>query len=323
MGHADNAHDLYVISSTDLVDTDRGVRGNQRMRVGRNDACPCGCGRKYKHCQSGKADARPSPNVRGGARPPPTAAAQKRRQCSGCSACCGPALRINTSDLLVLKGETCPHLGEHGCQRWGTSLPDLCRDFLCNYLTEPVSLTVRERPDRIGVILKRTAHKQTRLHECEPGGLLRIFGNPFWGPVIRRDVLNGWSLIASFLGDPHNADSIHVKAIGGRLKCELTSCREDGSPILVPTQPNHGTPVYDVLFVDHQNFRFDVLELIGDLADHPLIILTPPDTGASSQRISFRFTRRQADFLAALLHAVPLRPNEAHPSDPALLTANS
>jgi hypothetical protein len=305
MGHADNAHDLYVTSSTDLVDTDKGVPGNQRMRIGRNDPCLCGCGRKYKHCQSVPANHRPDTDASRGA-PAPAAAARKRRQCSGCAACCGPALRINTADLFVPKGETCPHLREHGCALWGPSLPAVCRGFLCNYLTEPVPLTIQERPDKAGAIVKRTEYKQTRLHECASEGLFRILRNPFWGPMIQRDLLQDRFIIVSFLDDPNNADSICVKAIGGRLKCELTSCHEDGSPILVPAQRVHGTPVQDVLFLDNQNFRFDVEELIGNLAGHPLLVLTPPVVEDPSQRISFRFSRRQADFLGALLRTMRL-----------------
>lgn len=37
-----------------LMPVDPTDRQRRRMKVGRNDACPCGSGKKFKHCHLGK-----------------------------------------------------------------------------------------------------------------------------------------------------------------------------------------------------------------------------------------------------------------------------
>lgn len=267
------------------------------MSVGRNQPCPCGSGKKYKHCHANRpgdsTSARPAPNNRPRAR---------IRECDGCTACCGPALRLNEPDVVVPLGEWCPAVGEAGCSRWKTSLPELCRDYTCEYLVTPLPVGRMERPDRVGAILQQRPGHGTLMAECEPGGLFRLLQNHIWGPLIQEVAADGTEpLVVSFANDPYGAETMRLKPRGKGLGCELACCDEDGKPILVPVEPVHEPPLFETLFLPGQNFTFDAEALIQYLGDRDAALLVSSRNGAMDSPVRFRITRRQAEFLAAAL----------------------
>lgn len=283
------------------------------MRVSRNQPCPCGSGLKYKRCHADRPDELPeavaaSRAKTGGAadatpsKPKPKL---KYRQCGGCQICCGPPLHINTPELIKTTGETCPHLGEWGCTLWGDeAMPQVCRSYMCNYLVEPTRLTVDERPDRVGAIFEHRGADGTRLIECAPGGLTRIMNNPFWGPLIRRHLLTGVCLKAAFLDDHYRAESIHVKWADNRLGCALPSCDDNGKPILVVLSPVYERETHGAWFIKDQGFPFEARVLVEYLGDRDAALLTPSRALQSAGSVRFRITRRQTEFLKALLAIV-------------------
>ena len=267
------------------------------MCVGRNQPCPCGSGKKYKHCHAGRPDDRASRAPAAKTRP-----RAKIRECDGCRACCGPALRLNEPDVVVPLGEWCSAVGAAGCSRWKTSLPELCRDYTCEYLVTPLPAGRMERPDRVGAILQQRQGHGTLMAECEPGGLFRLLQNRIWGPLIQEIAASGTEpLVVSFADDPYGAETMRLKLRGEGLGCELAGCDENGRPMLVPVEPVHAPPLYETLFLPGQNFAFDAEALRKYLGDRDAAVLAPSRGGATGSPVRFRITRRQAEFLAAAL----------------------
>lgn len=79
--------------------------------------------------------------------------------------CCGSVLRINHPELVVPRGERCPHVCSAGCALWHNGIPDLCQQYVCQYLIEAAPLTPAERPDRLGALLQRRANADILLAE--------------------------------------------------------------------------------------------------------------------------------------------------------------
>ncbi len=274
------------------------------MRIGRNDPCPCGSGKKFKHCHARREDTLPRTRrwPDGMATAPicgPSRTA-KRRSCDGCQACCGPALRINKPDLIVPRGETCPHVSDTGCSRWTTDLPEVCRSFVCNYLIEPGPLRVEERPDHVGAIVQRTNDRLTRLSECLPNGLMQTLRNPVWGPVIRRDLRTGRRLLVSFFDDVEDAEAMQICRANDGLRCALALCHDDGTPVRVVDEPVYERKMYRVALLGDRRHTVDAAFLVERLGDQDSVILSHADEADTSSRVWFCFRRRQADLLQAL-----------------------
>jgi len=274
------------------------------MRIGRNDPCPCGSGRKFKHCHAGREGAlspvRAAPGGVASAPVPRPSRSSKRRNCDGCQACCGPALRINQPYLVVPRGETCPYVCESGCSRWNVDLPEVCRGFLCNYLVEPGRLRLEERPDHVGAIVQRTSDRLTRLSECLPNGLKRTLRNPVWGPIVRRDLRAGRRLLVAFFDDAEDAEAMQICRANDGLRCALALCHEDGTPVRVVEEPVCERKLYRVALLGDPRHTVDAALLIERLGDQDSVVLSHPDDADASSRVWFCFRRRQADLLLAL-----------------------
>ncbi len=276
------------------------------MRIGRNELCPCGSGKKFKHChgvpvpEDAFASARAGP--RGAAVAPllPRARSAKRRNCDGCQACCGPAVQINKPDIVVPRGEICPHVSADGCSRWNVDLPEVCKAFLCNYLVEPGRIRPEERPDRVGTIVQRTNDRLTRLSECLPDGLIRTMRNPVWGPIVRRDLRAGRRLLVSFFDDALDAEAMLICRANGRLRCALALCHPDGTPVRVLEEPVYDRKLYRVALLTDRRHTVDAAFLIERLGDRDSVIYSHPDTADAPSRTTHCFRRRQADLLHVL-----------------------
>lgn len=226
----------------------------------------------------------------------------KQRECAECQACCGPTLQINTPELVLAKRDACQHLCARGCSIWGqSSLPPICLAYFCNYLVEPAALTTVERPDQVGAIVQRRNHAGTLLVEVRPGGLLGVLNNRTWRALIGRDLRDGEPLQASFVDDPYSAESLRVRWAAGRLGCELTSCDDAGTPLLVTAEPVHReTPLQSALFIAGQDYPFDAEVLVRYLGMRSEAIVAPASRAGDAPRVRFRLTRRQADLLDTL-----------------------
>ncbi|MCK4657911.1 MAG: SEC-C domain-containing protein [Phycisphaerae bacterium] len=279
-----------------------------------NSPCPCGSGRKYKHCCGGKPNTMPRGGTAAGLpvgmRHQTGTPRSNRRPCDGCTACC-TALTINDPDLVLADGKPCPRLCASGCSIYGESMPETCKGYLCNYVLEPGKLTVNERPDHVGAIVRlernRTMplplNRVTYVNECAAGGVLKTLENRVWGRVIRRDLLAGHPLLVSRIEDPQDREVLHVRYFKGRLGCELTSCHSDASPILKTMEPVHTKPIRLALVIPKQGFAFDARVLIGQLGDREFIVLGSSKTAATD--LHFLFTRRQAEVFEALYALMP------------------
>ena len=282
------------------------------MKIGRNHPCPCGSGKKFKQCCAGRPHALPQsgrpvdlPTKVPGREPEPV---RQRRDCDGCTACCGPALLINDPDLVSPSGESCPNLRGNRCSIHGESMPATCKSYMCNYLVEPGPITVNERPDRVGAIvrlaldrrLKPPLNQVTHLNECAPGGLMNVLKNRVWGWTVRRDLRMGRAILISRIDDPYRREAIHVRFFEGKLACELTSCHADGSPVLEPRQPVYERPLHAALIIPNQRFAFDAEVFVRQLGDRDFMVIGPSTSSAVTTDLRFLFTRRQAELLEAL-----------------------
>ncbi len=292
------------------------------MKQNRNAPCSCGSGKKAKQCcmRSPAMPASTQPNMRVPMKVIQRSAATDGiiRSCDGCQACCAGALTINDPELVVSRGVRCPNLNATGCSIHGPSLPKTCSGFVCSYLVEPGDLSADDRPDRVGAIVRLVRNNKleppldrvVHLNECMPEGLQRILANPNWGTIILNDVMAGIPLLCSFWDDDHAREIIHLRFEGGRLRCELTSCQSDGSPILQPQETATGEPLYKALMIP-QGFAFETDALISQLGSGEQTVLGPSVTSESGRRLGFCFTRRQAnliDALTRLIHEGPARP---------------
>jgi hypothetical protein len=293
---------------------DADVRAEMPMRLGRNDPCPCGSGRKFKNCHADRPYELPlgaGPASHAGAKRPAPDLPPKRRQCGGCTACCGPTLEVNQPYLVIARHETCPHLTPNGCSRWGRDLPELCRTYLCNYLVEPADIGVDERPDRCGAIVQRRRSTGTNVIETFPGGVPKLFENPYWGRTVRENLAAGELLRITFFDDPYSAETLFLKRRGAGIGCELTSCNAAGEPILVDVEPDHGRRLQRALVLPNQQFAFDAAALVAYLGHRPEALLRPSrGATAGEQAYHFRITQRQVGVLKILLgapqHAAPI-----------------
>jgi hypothetical protein len=119
--------------------------------------------------------------------------------------------------------------------------------------------------------------------------------------MIRRNMLAGRTLTASFLNDPYNAETIHMKWLGSSLGCELTSCDNQGNPLVLVISPVYDREIYSTHFIPDQNYAFDAEALIQYLGDRDHAVIAPSQTSDDAPKVRFRISRRQADFLQALL----------------------
>lgn len=282
------------------------------MKVGRNAPCHCGSGKKTKHCHGRKSA--PRLGEFPGVSLSTTAPAERRpagrvlRQCGECTACC-TELNVNQPGMVTLAGEPCPHLGNQGCTIYHGPRPQMCKSFVCNYLIEPGNLTIEERPDRAGAILRRTKEADKKppldelvyVNECVPGGLAKVLDNRAWGPIILRTLLAGTPILFSRTGDPHSREVIHVRFFEGALGCELTSCRADGAPVLKAAEPLHDKPLPLALVIPNQDYAFDAVALMRHLGDRESTVVSASQANVIRHDLHFLFTRRQAELLEALL----------------------
>jgi len=106
------------------------------MKVGRNDPCPCGSGKKFKHCCGSDSPAR-------------------LRQCGTCTACCDGWLRIEIHGHPVYPGTPCPYSTGHSCRIYDDRPQDPCREFNCGWFEPASPLPDWFRPDKVGIIILR------------------------------------------------------------------------------------------------------------------------------------------------------------------------
>jgi hypothetical protein len=275
------------------------------MRIGRNAPCPCGSGKKYKHCHALKPDEAPVP-LRAAASPPPPEPTdaerggqpKKQRQCGTCHACCGFAFEVNAPELVVAKGEGCPHVVAHGCGQWKGNLPALCKRYMCSYLVEPARLTPDERPDRAGAIVQKKGTKWLLVAESRPDGLSAVLENDYWRAFIQKNVWAGLTLIGVFWEDPLNAELVYAKREGAKIACEMPACSPEGEPLLVPVEPVYGRPLSRATFKHNHGITLGADELIERLGEREAMVIE--ERAEDGSRVYFRITRRQGALLARL-----------------------
>jgi hypothetical protein len=129
------------------------------MKVGRNDTCPCGSGRKFKRCCGEARSALP-----------PAKRAKRTRACDGCTACCDGWLKIEIDGAPVYPGKPCPHSTGAGCRIYESRPDDPCRNFICGWLEEGSSFPEDFRPDRLGVIVLRARWRGRTVFALVPAG---------------------------------------------------------------------------------------------------------------------------------------------------------
>jgi hypothetical protein len=252
-------------------------------------------------CRSAVRAPAPAPAAR-----VPAVRGQKRRQCAGCHVCCGVGLRLNDPDIVLRRGERCPHVCQAGCALWGSGMPQLCRDYTCQYLVEDAPLTTAERPDELGALLQRRGAADVLMAEWRAGGLQRLVRNDIWGPMIHHHLALGTVFAVAFADDPEEAEALHVCRRDGELVCELASCDQDGKPLRVRVEPVYGAEQFTTLFVPEQDFCFPARLLIACLGDRPHLVLSP--SRETEWTLHFRITRRQVGFLRVLVDLLQRAP---------------
>jgi hypothetical protein len=110
-------------------------------RVGRNDPCPCGSGRKYKLCHGAVAIVAA-----------PTIAAPAR-QCGTCTACCQGWAEGEIRGHPMHPGQPCHFLQQGACTIYDERPQSPCRNFVCGWLMPGSPFPDAFRPDRVGVIV--------------------------------------------------------------------------------------------------------------------------------------------------------------------------
>lgn len=130
------------------------------MKPGRNDACPCGSGNKYKKC-CGQTIA---------IAPAPSAAPQAARECGACTACCEGWLAGTVHGHEMKVGQPCHFLREQACSAYADRPQSPCRDFFCGWVTKDSPFPDAFRPDRLGVIIVPiTWRRQAAYRLCSAG----------------------------------------------------------------------------------------------------------------------------------------------------------
>ena len=233
------------------------------------------------------------------------------RGCDGCTACCGPALLINDPELVSPAGQSCSYLQSGGCSRYGEGMPSTCKRYVCNYLADPRPLKIDDRPDHVGVIIRRAQYRDraapmdrvTYINECMDGGLRRSLDSPTWRQAIVEDLLSEVPLLISLNSDAVGQDIINVRYHEGTLCCRLAACDERGNPIMTDVQPVYGSPIRIAWVPGELGFPFDTKALFHRLGNRELTVVESFDQRISEAGIRFRFSRRQAEAIE-LLHSL-------------------
>lgn len=131
------------------------------LKIGRNDVCPCGSGKKYKKCcaavvaieqdQLGYAE-------------------RSARRCGVCVTCCGGWLAGNMLGHEVKIGAPCPFVRDSGCSVYERRPTSPCKNFQCGWLMPDSPFPESFRPDKIGVIIKKTAWRGRPAYILVPAG---------------------------------------------------------------------------------------------------------------------------------------------------------
>jgi hypothetical protein len=124
------------------------------MRVGRNDPCPCGSGKKYKKCCGAVI---------------PVAVAEQR-QCGTCTACCDGWVEGSIRGHEMKPGVPCHFRGAGCCTIYAERPQEPCRTFVCGWLAPGSPFPESFRPDRLGVMMVRTRWRN------QPAYILRSAG---------------------------------------------------------------------------------------------------------------------------------------------------
>lgn len=134
------------------------------MRVGRNDPCPCGSGRKFKRCCGAVVPLQPV------AATPPSEAEQGGRVCGGCTACCDGWLPGTIYGYEMKPGQPCHFRGTGSCAIYERRPHSPCRTFVCGWLATGSPFPDEFRPDRLGVIIIPTRWRDCRAYILKSAG---------------------------------------------------------------------------------------------------------------------------------------------------------
>ncbi len=114
------------------------------MRVGRNDPCPCGSGKKYKKCCGTVTSLAPA------------AASPAKRECGTCTACCDGWVEGTIRGRVMKAGVPCHFRGEGCCTIYEERPQEPCRNFICGWMMRGSPFPDSFRPDRLGVMMVPT-----------------------------------------------------------------------------------------------------------------------------------------------------------------------
>jgi hypothetical protein len=111
------------------------------MRVGRNDPCPCGSGKKYKKCCGAVIALASLSDI------------SARRECGTCTACCDGWVEGTIEGHDMKPGVPCHFRGAGCCTIYERRPQSPCRDFVCGWLKPGSPFPEDFRPDRLGVMI--------------------------------------------------------------------------------------------------------------------------------------------------------------------------
>ena len=126
------------------------------MRVGRNDPCPCGSGKKYKKCCGAVIQLKP--------------AVTSERACGTCTACCDGWVEGTIYGHEMKPGTPCHFRGAGCCTIYERRPQEPCRSFVCGWLMPGSPFPDDFRPDRLGVMIVASRWRQ------RPAFILRSAG---------------------------------------------------------------------------------------------------------------------------------------------------
>jgi len=128
-------------------------------KIGRNDPCPCGSGRKFKHCCGAiTVVAAPAP------------AKAPTRECGECTRCCDGWVEGEIGGHRMHPGQACHFLDAGACTIYDQRPQSPCRSFVCAWLMPGSPLPEHFRPDRIGVIVVPTRWRGAPAFILVPAG---------------------------------------------------------------------------------------------------------------------------------------------------------
>ena len=116
----------------------------RKMRVARNDPCPCGSGKKYKKCCGATIPVQP------------VEMRAEKRQCGTCTACCDGWVEGTIRGHEMKPGVACHFRGAGCCTIYAERPQDPCRRFVCGWLAAGSPFPESFRPDRLGVMIVQT-----------------------------------------------------------------------------------------------------------------------------------------------------------------------